>query len=130
LLGNAACLAQTAIGTLPLPVYASEFLAVGEQNGPENIENALLFPSLKGAMHAAVIAERFGQLIPLAAGSHPEEDAVEGFAGIDAGASGGAWRIVNVQHRLDNVPEGIRNDPDGWQSLGFFRWLRHDRLLE
>ena len=80
-------------------------------------------------MYAAVVAKAFRQLVPLTARSHPKEDAIEGFPGINAGASGGFRRILDREHRLDRLPEGVRNDPDGGQRFRFFGWLGHRRLL-
>lgn len=72
-------------------------------------------------MHGAVIAERFGELVPLAAATHAEQDAIERtppVGALTAGAFG--WRIVE-EDRFDELPQGIGDFPDGIQRLR----LRH-----
>ena len=74
-------------------------------------------------MHTAVVAEACGQLVPLTACPHPKNDAVEGFSGINAGASGGFRRIIDRQYRLNSFPERVGNDPNGGQRFGFVSLL-------
>ena len=81
-----------------MPVHAAECVAGSEQNGPENIEKASFFPPLERAVYAAVVAKALRQLVPLTARSHLKEDAIEGFPGINAGASGGFGRILDREH--------------------------------
>lgn len=49
--------AKTAVGRLPLPIDASEFLAVGSDHSPEGVEDLQLLPTLLGAMAELLLAE-------------------------------------------------------------------------
>ena len=64
--GNAPRFTKAAIGGLPLPVYALKLIALGKQDGPENIEDSLLLPAAEGAVPAAVVAELQRKMVPLA----------------------------------------------------------------
>jgi len=120
--GNAACFAQAAISGLPLPVYGLQVIALGQQDGPQNIEDALAFPAGKGAVDTAVVAELFGQMVPLAARPHPKDDAVEGLARVTALAASFGRRVVDSKDFVDEFPERIGNVPDRGQ--GFFLAFR------
>ena len=59
-------LAHGAVGTLPAPVHAAEFLAVFDQHGPQTLEHSLFDPALHRSMNRRVVAELPWQLVPLA----------------------------------------------------------------
>src|SRR4051794_29735512 len=69
-------LAQHPVGALPLPVHRPDLVALLDQDGPHLLEDAVAAPPLEPAMDRAVVAEPLGQLVPLAAGSEAEDDAV------------------------------------------------------
>lgn len=117
-LGDAARSAQAAVGGLPLPVHAPQVVALGQQDGPQDVEDAPVFPAAEGAVDAAVVAELGGQVVPLAAGPHPEDDAVEGPARVAALPAGSGGRVVDGQDLLDQRPERVGDVPDRRQRLG------------
>src|SRR5579871_203598 len=103
-----------------------------QEFGPEKVEETDALPTLHSPMNGAVVAELFGQLIPLAARSHSVDDAIEGFASIDAFAARPSRRIMLLQERLQNAPEVVGYVPDGWKGFwllvgcqlgGGHRWL-------
>ena len=87
-----------------MPVYGVEELAGGDQGGPEFVEEAQIVPALKSTVNAGVIAELLGQMVPLTARSHSENDAVEGFAGVDALASPRGSGIMGLDQFVKFLP--------------------------
>src|SRR3954451_14580334 len=71
-------LAQHRVGRLPLPPPPAEFVALGHEHRPDLLEDAALDPPLEPVVDGALGAVPLGQLVPLAAGPHPEDDPVEG----------------------------------------------------
>lgn len=49
-----------------MPVYALKIIALGQEDGPQNVEDGLLLPAGEGAVDAAVVAELLRQVVPLA----------------------------------------------------------------
>jgi len=55
-----------------------QFVAFGQQEGPQNVEEGFVLPAHEGAVDAAVMTKLFRQLVPLAACSQAKDNAVEG----------------------------------------------------
>src|SRR5262245_10454420 len=62
------------IGTLPFPRNAAEFLAILHELGPNLLQDTALTPALEPIVDSALGPKLLGQLIPLTAGPHPEDD--------------------------------------------------------
>jgi hypothetical protein len=60
--------------------------------------------TLHCAVNTRVVAELFGQLIPLAAGTSAMDQAVDCLAGIDARATGLLGRVVDAQELFQQCP--------------------------
>src|ERR1700722_2472615 len=70
-------------------------------------------------MDGAFGTELAGQLFPLAARTHSEDDAVERLAPVGVvPATGFGWPEF-LEQREDALPEGVRDFPDGPQGLAF-----------
>src|SRR5712692_2731998 len=96
--------AQGRVGRLPLPIDPAQFCAVLDQDLPDAIQHLAFDPTLERAMDRAVVGELFGELIPLTAAPHPEDDRVQRAAGIDPRAAGPLGPIVFGQDRFYDVP--------------------------
>src|SRR3954468_24140212 len=70
-------LAQHRVGALPLPLHPAEFVALGDQHRPDLLEDPAFGPPLEPVVDGTLGAEPLGQLVPLAAAPHPEDDPVE-----------------------------------------------------
>jgi len=112
-----------------VPVYALQIITFGEQDGPQDVKDALVLPASEGAVDAAVIAELLGQMVPLAACAHAKDDAVEGLAWVAALASCSCGRVVDGQHLLDQLPERVGDVPDRRQRLLRFNWRFHAAII-
>jgi hypothetical protein len=100
-----------------LPINAREFFAAGDDQTPNLIENTRTLPTLQSSMHARIITEFFGQVVPLAAGSHSVDNAIERVADIDAMSTHRLGWIIAVKHILYQFPEIVWNFPDRRQTL-------------
>ena len=100
-----------------MPVHSLQVVALGQKNGPENVKDGLLLPAGKGTVDAAVVAELFRQVVPLAARPHPKDDAVEGLARIAALAACFGRRVIDSQHFVDQLPKRVGDIPDRRQGL-------------
>src|SRR5437016_5919619 len=69
--------AQPAIGALPFPVNSPKFVTLLGQLGPDTLHDAAVAPALVPVVDGALGTELAGQLFPLAAAAHAEEDAIE-----------------------------------------------------
>src|SRR5215208_1352403 len=119
-------LAHRPIGGLPLEVYSAEFLALLDELLPDEIEYAKLDPPLQSAVHRRVVGELFlGQLVPLAAATHPEDDRIEGLALVYARTTASLWRIVLFEDRFDDDPQLIGYSPYSGKRLLWGRVLGH-----
>ncbi len=94
-----------------------QVVALGQEDGPQDVEDGLLLPAGEGAVDAAVVAELLGQVVPLAAGPHPVDDPVEGQALVAALAPCFGGRVVDGQDFGDQLPERVGHVPDGRQRL-------------
>src|SRR3954462_473425 len=90
--------------TLPLPLAPAEFVALGDQPRPDLLEDAPLDPALEPVVDCALGAEPLGQLVPLAAAPHPEEDRVEHLAPVGDPATRGLLGPEILEDRLDALP--------------------------
>ena len=118
LFADEACLVEAPIGGLPLPMHRREFLTMVDQERPEFVEDAFVFPALEGAMYGGIVAELFWQMVPLAAGSGAVDDPVQTFPGVGAGSSHLGCRIeLCKQRREELLPKRIGYFPDGWQGI-------------
>src|SRR3954464_14349369 len=70
-------LAQHRVGRLPLPLDPAEFVTLGDQDRPDLLEDTPCDPALEPVVNCTLGAEAFGDLVPLAAAAHPEDDPVE-----------------------------------------------------
>src|SRR5206468_2796914 len=97
-------LGHGAIGTLPIPMDAAEFFALGNQGRHDLGHDAVLVPALEPVMHGALGTKALRQFFPLATGSHAENDAVERQAPVRELATGGFLRPELVEDRTDTIP--------------------------
>src|SRR4051812_41431078 len=81
-------LPQLRVGTLPLPIHGTQLVALGDEDGPDLFHDPSGAPALKPVVDGALGAELAGELFPLAAGAHPEEDPVEGGAPVGGSPPG------------------------------------------
>src|SRR5262249_25874821 len=70
-------LAQCRIGALPLPIDPAQLVAPRDEGGPDPLHDAAGAPALEPVVDGALGAEFAGELLPLAAAAHPEDDPVE-----------------------------------------------------
>jgi hypothetical protein len=70
-------------------------------------------PLLEMAMHRAVVPKAHRELIPLAAGTQTEDDAIQDTPEIHPPMPFGLRRIMFVQNRLDERSDVIGNFPNG-----------------
>src|SRR3954447_9935661 len=110
-------LAQHRVGTLLLPLHPAEFVALGDQHRPDLLEDVPLDPALEPVVDRALGAEPLGQLVPLAAAPHPEEDRVEHHPPVGDLPPGGLPGPELREDRLDPPPEFVRDLPDRTEWL-------------
>ena len=82
----------------------AQFFALRDQHRPDVFHNSVAAPALKPAMHGAVVAQLFGQSVPLAARAQAVEDAVQNLPPIDPRPTGRPGRGVLQEHGLDPFP--------------------------
>src|SRR3954462_956070 len=110
-------LAQHRVGALPLPLHPAEFVALGDQHRPDLLEDAAPDPALEPVVDGALGAEPLGELVPLAAAAHPEDDPVEHLPPVGDPAAGGLLGPELLEDRLDPPPELIGDLPDRAKRL-------------
>jgi hypothetical protein len=76
-------LGQRAIGALPFPVHAGEFVAGRRQFGPDFLHDAISVPALEPTMNRTVVAELSRQVIPLTAAAHAIDNPIYGCSPVD-----------------------------------------------
>jgi len=118
-------LAQHRVAALPLPLDPAEFVALGDQHRPDLLEDAPLDPPLEPVVDRALGAEPLGELPPLAAAAHPEEDAVEHLPPVSDATAGGLGGPELHEYRLDPEPEFVGDIPDRSQRLASRRSAGH-----
>src|SRR5208337_2435428 len=74
---NRALPSQPSAACHSFPLDAPKFVALADQNRPDLLHHAAGTPALKPVVDGALGSELAGQLVPLATGPHPEDDAVE-----------------------------------------------------
>src|SRR5262245_43274554 len=110
-------LAQHPVGRLPLPLDVAEFVALGDQQCPDLLEDPALGPTLEPVVDGALGAVAFGELVPLTAAAHPEEDPVERPPPVGRRAAGGLAGPEFLEDRLDPLPQRVGDLPDRAQRL-------------
>jgi hypothetical protein len=111
-------LAQHRVGRLPLPLHPAEFVALGDQDGPDLLEDTSGDPPLEPVVDGALGAEALGQLVPLASAAEAEDDRVEHLPPVGDPAPGRFLGPEVLEERLDLQPQGIGDLPDRPQGLG------------
>src|SRR5512135_2517798 len=110
-------LAQRGIRTLPLPIHRTQLVALPDEGRPDPFHDTSGAPALEPIVDGALGAELAGELLPLAAGAHPEDDPVEGGAPIGDPAAGRLLRPELPEDGEDLLPQGIGDLPDGSQRF-------------
>ena len=87
-----------------MPLYAPEFVALSDKFLPDPFHHVAGAPALEPVVNGALGAELAGQLLPLATGTHPEDDAVEDQPPVGVAAPRGFARPEFVEDRLDPLP--------------------------
>src|SRR3954447_11513323 len=110
-------LAQHRIRRLPLPLHAAEFVTLGGQDRPDPLHDPRIGPTLKPVVDGALGPESLGQLVPLAAAAHPEDDRVEHRSPIGDLPSGRLLGPELRENGLDPLPQLIGDFPNRTQRL-------------
>src|SRR3954452_14680254 len=110
-------LAQHRVGTLPLPLHPAEFVALGDQDRPDLLEDAPRGPPLEPVVARALGPEPLGELVPLAAAAHPEDDRVEHLPPEGMASAGGLLGPEFLEDRFDPLPQVVGDLPDRAQGL-------------
>lgn len=98
-----------------MPVHAREVVASVKQDGPKFVKDALLFPASEGAVDADVIAKLSGKGIPLTPRAQTINDAITGFALVNARATHPRRRIMLGENRRKDCPQFIGQSPNRGQ---------------
>src|SRR6266545_2006647 len=91
--------------------------AAGE-DPPDPLHDAAGGPALEPVVDGALGPELAGELVPLAAAAHPEDDAIEHLSPVGDPPSGRLLGPELPEDGLDLLPERVRDLPDGRQWLG------------
>jgi hypothetical protein len=110
-------LAQHRVGRLPFPLHPAEFLALGDQDRPDLLEDPAGDPPLEPVVDGALGTEPFGQLVPLAAGAEPKDDRVEHLPPVGDPAAGRLLGPEVFEDRFDPLPQRVGDLPDRAQRL-------------
>jgi len=110
-------LAQHRVGTLPLPLHSAEFVALGDQHRPDPLEDTTGGPPLEPVVDRALGPEPLGELLPLAATAHPEEDPVEHLTPLGMSSAGGLLGPELLEDRFDPLPQFVGDLPDRAERL-------------
>src|SRR3954447_9659527 len=105
-------LAQHRVGRLPLPLHPAEFVTLGDQHRPDLLEDAPFDPPLEPVVDRALGAEPLGELVPLAAAAHPEDDRVEHLPPEGMAATGRLLGPEFLKDRFDPLPQLVGDLPD------------------
>src|SRR5262249_43717635 len=111
-------LAQHRIGALPLPIDPAQLVAPRDEGGPDPFHDAAFAPAPEPVVDGALGTELAGELLPLAAGAHPEDDAVERHSPVGGPRTGRLPGPALQEDGEDPLPQGIGDLPDGAQRLG------------
>jgi hypothetical protein len=110
-------LAQHRVGRLPFPVDPAELVALGDEHGPDPPEDPAGGPPLEPVVDGALGPEPLGQLVPLAAAAHPEDDRVDHRSPVGDLSPGRLHGPEVPEDRLDPPPQVIGDFPDRSQRL-------------
>lgn len=110
-------LAQLRVGRLPIPLHPAEFVALGDQDRPDLLEDPAGDPPLEPVVDGALGTEAFGQLVPLAPAAETEEDRVEHLPPVGNPAPGRFLGPEVLEDGLDPQPQGVGDLPDRAQGL-------------
>lgn len=122
-------LAHSRICRLPVPVDATQLLTILHQHRPYLVQHAQVYPTLKSAMDRAVVGEGFGQIVPLTAASHAENNRIQSRSRVDAFSARVFGWVAVLNNRLYSAPQFIWCLPNRWQCFRFLSFLCHLRLL-
>src|SRR5947209_4596294 len=111
-------LAQRGIGALPLPIDRTQLVALLDEDRPDPLHDPTGAPALEPIVDGALGAELAGELLPLAAGAHPEDDPVEGGPPVSGSASGRLLGPEFAEDGEDLLPQGVGDLPNGPQRFG------------
>jgi hypothetical protein len=98
-------------------LHAAEFVALGDQLRPDLLEDAPRRPPLEPVVDRALGAESLGELVPLAAAPHPEEDPVEHLSPERVSSAGGLLGPELLEDRFDPLPQLVGDLPDRAERL-------------
>src|SRR5512135_794697 len=107
-------LAQHRVGRLPLPLHSAEFVTLGNQDRPDSLEDPCCSPALEPVVDSALGSVPLGQLVPLAAAAHPEDDRIEHLPPIgDLPPS----RLLGPEFQFEAAGAGMRpvGNRSGWR---------------
>jgi hypothetical protein len=110
-------LAQHRVGRLPFPLHPAEFLALGDQDRPDLLEDPAGDPPLEPVVDGALGTEPLGQLVPLAAAAEAKDDRVEHLPPISHAAPGRLLGPEVLEDRLDPHPQRVGDLPNRAQGL-------------
>jgi len=110
-------LAQHRVGRLPFPIDSAELVALGDELGPDPLEHPAGGPPLEPVVDGALGPETPGQLVPLAAAPHPEDDRVDHHPPVGDLAAGRLHGPEVQEDRLDPAPEVVGDFPDRTKGL-------------
>src|SRR3954471_7464053 len=105
-------LAQHRVGRLPFPIDSAELVALGDELGPDPPEDPAGGPPLEPVVDGALGPESLGQLVPLAAAAHPEDDRVDHRPPVGDLSPGRLLGPEVPEDRLDPPPQVIGDLPD------------------
>src|SRR4051795_10145514 len=100
-------LAQHRVRRLPLPLHPAEFVTLGGQDRPDPLHDPRIGPPLKPVVDGALGPESLGQLVPLAAAAHSENDRVEHLSPIGNLPPGRLLGPELRENGLDPLPQLI-----------------------
>jgi hypothetical protein len=100
-----------------LPLHPADLVTFLDQGRPDLLEDPALDPPLEPVVDGALGAVPLGELVPLAAAPHPEEDGVEHRPPMGDMAAGGFLGPELLEDRLDPPPEFVGDLPDRIQRL-------------
>lgn len=114
-----------AVGSLPCPIKAAEFGALGGKLAPDALKNSSGGPHLKPVVDTAVVAKFAREMVPLATRAHTENYRFKNAAKINRSFASDPCRWAELgKHRFETLPQGVRNFPDRGHNLQlFWHWL-------
>ena len=89
-----------AVRRLPFPVHSAQFLATLHQGRPDAPQHPTPHPTLEGPMDGAIVSQLPGQVVPLAAASHPKDNAFQHLPLVHPFAPPGFGRIQLQYHSI------------------------------